>query len=70
VDLEDVNDLSSWIKDQMKKRNDQLEEEDEEKKAKDLLERKRAVLSYQDQQKVLLKELNNMKKKGFGEVGK
>ena len=70
MDLEDVNDLSSWIKDQMKKRNDQLEEEDEEKKAKDLLERKRAVLSYQDQQKVLLKELNNMKKKGFGEVSK
>ena len=67
VDLEDVDDLSSWIRTKMKERNEQIEQEDEETKKAKLAERKRKVLSYQEQQKILLKELSDMKKKSVGE---
>ena len=67
VDVDDVEDLSSWIRNRMKERNDQIEKEDEETKKAKMAERKRKVLSFQDQQKVLLKQLNDMKKKGIGE---
>ena len=67
VDLEDVDDLSSWIRTKMKERNEQIEQEDEETKKAKLAERKRKVLSYQEQQKILLKELADMKKKCVGE---
>ena len=68
MDLEDVDDLSSWIRTKMKERNEQIEQEDEEKKKQKMQERKRKVLSYQEQQKILLKELNQMKKKGVGQA--
>ena len=67
VNLEDVDDLSSWIRTKMAERNEQIEQEDEEAKKARLAERKRKVLSYQEQQKVLLKELAEMNKKGVGE---
>merc|ERR1712227_108395 len=67
VDLDDVDDLSSWIRTKMKERNEQIEQEDEETKKAKLAERKRKVLSYQEQQKILLRELSDMKKKNVGE---
>ena len=51
----------------MEERNAQIEKEDEEKKAAELKERKRKVMDYKAQSKVLLKELKEMKKKGIGE---
>ena len=51
----------------MEERNAQIEQEDEDRKAADLKERKRKVMDYQQQSKILLKELKDMKKKGIGE---
>ena len=51
----------------MEERNAQIEQDDEDRKAADLKERKRKVMDYQQQSKILLKELKNMKKKGIGE---
>ena len=67
VDVDDIDDLSSWIRNRMKERNEQIEREDEETKKAKMADRKRKVLSYQEQSKILLKELNDMKKKGVGE---
>ena len=51
----------------MEERNAQIEKEDEEKAAAELKERKRKVMDYKSQSKILLKELKEMKKKGIGE---
>jgi len=63
VNLDDVDDLASWMRTKMEERNKQIEREDKEKIEADMNERKRKVMSYQDQQKVLMKELNELRKK-------
>jgi len=70
VELADTDDLAAWMRHKMEERNAQIEKEDEEKKAEELKERKRKVLDYKTQSKLLLKELKDMKKKGIGETEK
>jgi len=67
VELDDTDDLAAWMRHKMEERNAQIEQDDEDRKAADLKERKRKVMDYQQQSKILLKELKNMKKKGIGE---
>lgn len=70
VELADTDDLASWMRHKMEERNAQIEKEDEEKMAEEMKERKRKVLDYKSQSKLLLKELKDMKKKGIGETEK
>ena len=57
VELDDTDDLAAWMRHKMEERNAQIEQEDEDRKAADLKERKRKVMDYQQQSKILLKEL-------------